>query len=106
MLLAERGGADVAKVRKALLGGFADSTILRQHALRMIASDFAPGGPAKYQLKDTRTAIAFAHSVGLSLPMLNQADRQFADMIEQGDGELDHSGVIRELRRKNSLPTG
>lgn len=106
MLLAERGGADVAKVREALLGGFADSTILRQHALRMIAADFTPGGPAKYQLKDTRTAIALAHSVGLSLPMLNQADRQFSEMIEHGDGELDHSGVIRELRRQNDLPMG
>ncbi|TWC69581.1 NAD(P)-dependent oxidoreductase [Herbaspirillum sp. SJZ099] len=105
MLLAEHGGADVAKVREALLGGFADSTILRQHALRMIASDFTPGGPAKYQLKDTRTAIAFAHSVGLSLPMLNQADRLFADMVEHGDGELDHSGIIRELRRRQGLPT-
>ena len=104
MLLAERGGANVAKVREALLGGFADSTILRQHALRMIASDFVPGGPAKYQIKDTQTAIAFAHGVGLSLPMLNMADRLFTDMIDHGDGELDHSGVIRELRRKNGLP--
>lgn len=104
LLLAERGGADVAKVREALLGGFADSTILRQHALRMIASNFAPGGPAKYQVKDTQTALAFARGVGLSLPMLATADRVFADMIDHGDGDLDHSGVIRELRRKNGLP--
>lgn len=104
MLLAERGGADVARVREALLGGFADSTILRQHALRMIAGDFVPGGPAKYQLKDTRTAIAFARGVGLSLPMLNQADQLFADMVEHGEGELDHSGIIREVRRRNGLP--
>src|SRR3954470_17638400 len=59
VLLAERGGADPAKVREALLGGFADSTILRQHALRMIARDFQPGGPAKYQVKDTTTAVEF-----------------------------------------------
>lgn len=104
LLLAERGGADVAKVREALLGGFADSTILRQHALRMIASNFVPGGPAKYQVKDTQTALAFARGVGLSLPMLSTADRVFADMIDHGDGDLDHSAVIRELRRKNGLP--
>ena len=47
-----------AKVREALLGGFAHSTILEQHALRMIARDFKPGGPAKYQVKDTSTALA------------------------------------------------
>ena len=51
VLLAERGGADPAKVREALLGGFADSTILRQHALRMIERNFQPGGSAKYQVK-------------------------------------------------------
>jgi 2-hydroxy-3-oxopropionate reductase len=104
LLLAERGGADPARVREALLGGFADSTILRQHALRMISGDFSPGGPARYQVKDTGTAILFAASVGLDLPMLKKADQLFSDMLENGDGDLDHSGVIRELRRHNQLP--
>jgi 3-hydroxyisobutyrate dehydrogenase-like beta-hydroxyacid dehydrogenase len=104
MLLAERGGADPAQVRAALLGGFADSTILRQHAARMIARDFTPGGPAKYQVKDTQTALAFAESVGLRLPVLGLVDDLFSDMIEHGDGELDHSALIRELRRRNGLP--
>ncbi|OWY28168.1 NAD(P)-dependent oxidoreductase [Herbaspirillum robiniae] len=101
MLLAERGGANPGKVREALLGGFADSTALRQHALRMINAEFAPGGPAKYQLKDTRTAVAFAQKAGLSLPMLNTADNLFSNMIESGDGDLDHSAVINQLRRMN-----
>lgn len=101
MLLAERGGANPGKVREALLGGFADSTALRQHALRMINAEFAPGGPAKYQLKDTRTAVAFAQKAGLSLPMLSTADDLFSNMIESGDGELDHSAVINQLRRMN-----
>lgn len=104
LLLAERGGADPAKVREALLGGFADSTILRQHALRMINRDFAPGGPARYQVKDTGTAIRFAQSVGLDLPMLKQADQLFCEMLENGDGDLDHSALIRQLRRHNQLP--
>jgi 3-hydroxyisobutyrate dehydrogenase-like beta-hydroxyacid dehydrogenase len=104
LLLAERGGADPAKVREALLGGFADSAVLRQHALRMISGDFAPGGPARYQVKDTGTAIRFAQSVGLDLPMLKKADSLFGDMLAHGDGDLDHSGVIRELRRRNRLP--
>ncbi|MFE1599438.1 NAD(P)-dependent oxidoreductase [Methylobacterium sp. ID0610] len=100
---AERGGADSAKVREALLGGFADSTILKQHALRMIARDFTPGGPAKYQLKDTGTALAHAESLGLSLPLLSLVDRLFADLVEHGDGDLDHSAIIRELWRRNDL---
>ncbi|SAK57435.1 NAD(P)-dependent oxidoreductase [Caballeronia ptereochthonis] len=104
MLLAEQGGADPAQVRAALLGGFADSTILRQHAARMITRDFTPGGPAKYQVKDTKTALAFARNVGLSLPVLGLVDDLFSDMVEHGDGELDHSALIRELRRRNGLP--
>jgi len=103
MLLAERGGADPAKVREALLGGFADSTILRQHALRMIARDFKPGGPAKYQVKDTTTAVEFGRTMGLELPVLQVVDRLFGDMVEHGDGDLDHSAIICEIGRRNGL---
>ena len=60
LVLAERGGADPAKVREALLGGFADSTVFRQHGQRMVEGNFVPGGPAKYQVKDTGTALALA----------------------------------------------
>lgn len=100
----ERGGADPAKVREALLGGFADSTILKQHALRMIERDFAPGGPAKYQVKDTGTALAHAATLGLTLPVLSLVDQMFSDMVAHGDGDLDHSAVLRELYRRNDLP--
>ncbi|WP_207477131.1 NAD(P)-dependent oxidoreductase [Arenibaculum pallidiluteum] len=104
VLLAERGGADPAKLREALLGGFADSTILKLHAPRMIARDFRPGGPSKYQLKDTRTAMELAAGLGLELPVARLVDGLFADLVAHGDGELDHSAVIREIRRRNGLP--
>ncbi|MCH4813947.1 NAD(P)-dependent oxidoreductase [Vreelandella neptunia] len=104
VLLAERGGADPAKVREALLGGFADSTILRAHAPRMIANDFAPGGPAKWQLKDTQTAIALAKELSLELPVTSLVNSLFTDLVAHGDGELDHSALIRELRRRNEMP--
>ncbi|SDI41540.1 3-hydroxyisobutyrate dehydrogenase [Propionivibrio dicarboxylicus] len=103
LLLAERGGADPAKVREALLGGFADSTILRQHGLRMIEGNFVPGGPAKYQIKDTATAIDLAKGMNLDLPILNLVDRLFADMVAHGDGDLDHSAILLELRRRQPV---
>lgn len=106
LLLAERGGADLAKVRQALLGGFAQSKILDMHGQRMIAGDFAPGGPAKHQVKDTTTAKAFAEGLGLNLPVLGLVDQMYADMVENGDAELDHSGLLRELRRRNGLAPG
>jgi 3-hydroxyisobutyrate dehydrogenase-like beta-hydroxyacid dehydrogenase len=103
LLFAERGGADPAQVREALLGGFADSTVLRQHGLRMVQQQFKPGGPAKYQVKDTSTALSLAKTLGLELPLLRVVDKLFADMVAHGDGELDHSGVIREIRRSQGL---
>ena len=104
LLLAERGGADPVKVHEALLGGFVDSPIWRQHGQRMLDNDFTPGGPAKWQLKDTRTALAQAQKLGLNLPVGSLVDSLFTAMVEAGDGELDHAGLIRQLRRNNPLP--
>lgn len=101
LTLAQHGGADPARVREALLGGFADSTVFRQHGLRMVEGNFVPGGPAKYQVKDTSTALGFARSRGLKLPVSEEVDRLFQAMVDNGDGDLDHSGIIRELQRMN-----
>jgi len=104
LLLAERGGADPAKVHEALMGGFVDSPIWRQHGKRMIDDEFTPGGPAKWQLKDTRTALAHAHGLGLSLPVATLVDGLFSALVDAGDGDLDHAALIRQLRRHNHLP--
>lgn len=103
LLLAERGGADPARVREALLGGFADSAVLRQHGLRMVERDFKPGGPAKHQIKDTGTALGLARAQELRLPIAEEVDRLFRSLVEHGGGELDHSAIIVELRRLNAL---
>jgi 3-hydroxyisobutyrate dehydrogenase-like beta-hydroxyacid dehydrogenase len=69
----------------------------------MIERDFQPGGPAKYQVKDTATAVEFGRTVGLELPVLAVVDRLFGDMVAHGDGDLDHSAIIREIGRRNGL---
>lgn len=101
---ARAGGADPAAVRSAIEGGFADSTVLRQHGVRMVEGDFAPGGTATFQLKDLVTADALAGSLGLQLPLLDAARHLFAAMVQNGDGELDHSAVIREIARRGPSP--
>lgn len=106
LLLAERSGADVVRVRQALLGGFARSTILEQQGLRMIEGSFDPGGPARYQIKDTKAALEAATDAELELPMLTLADQLFTDLVEHGDGDLDHSAIIRQLRRRNDNNRG
>ena len=100
LYLARAGEADVAAVRRALLGGFANSTILKLHGERMATGNFVPGGPAVYQVKDLTTARTLAEGYGLDLPLLQSAEHLFADIVEHGDGGLDHSGVILEIARR------
>jgi 2-hydroxy-3-oxopropionate reductase len=100
MLLAKAGGADLTAVRKALLGGFADSEILRQHGSRMIEERFNPGAYATTQLKDLRTASCLAQSYALDLPVTALMTELFARMCEDGCGALDHSGLYLWLRRR------
>jgi 2-hydroxy-3-oxopropionate reductase len=103
LLLAEAGGADLTAVHKALTGGFADSTILRQHGERIIRHQFEPGAKAKIQLKDLRTSRELAESLGLDLPVLKLTESLYRDMCANGRSELDHSALYLELasRRKS-----
>jgi 3-hydroxyisobutyrate dehydrogenase-like beta-hydroxyacid dehydrogenase len=96
-----RGGADPAAVRKALMGGFADSKILNIHGERMVERNFVPGGPAAYQLKDMRTAQAFAASSGMHFTLLDCLVGMFDDMIEKFGTGLDVAGILREVERRS-----
>lgn len=100
LLLAELGGADPNAVIEALKGGFADSPILQNHGKRMIAGDFEPGGRCKIQLKDTRTAEDLGISFGLVMPMTGQARETFHNLVENGQGDLDHNAAYLDLRRR------
>ncbi len=104
LLLAERGGADPARVREALLVGFADSTVLRQHGQRVVEGSFVPGGQAKCQLKNTGTALACAADLGLTLPILHDGDALSCTLVEHGGADLDHSPILLELRGRNGEP--
>ena len=106
LLLAERGGANPQAVREALLGGFANSEILRQHGERMINGSFDPGGPAKYQLKDLRAALADAEANDLQMPCAKTAAQLFADMIESGMGEKDHSALHLFMKTRAQQQNG
>lgn len=98
---ARTGGADIGALRSALLGGFGDSKILNLHGARMVEGNFVPGSPAQYQLKDMRTGQAFARSLGLDLTLLDTLIGIFDGMIAHGDGDIDVSGVIREVARRS-----
>jgi 3-hydroxyisobutyrate dehydrogenase-like beta-hydroxyacid dehydrogenase len=99
---AARGGADPAAVRKALMGGFADSRILNIHGERMVERNFVPGGPAEYQLKDLRTAKALAAASGMHFTLLDCLVGMFGDMIDRFGTGLDVAGILQEVERRSS----
>jgi 2-hydroxy-3-oxopropionate reductase len=99
LLLAEAGGARPEAVREALLGGFAESAILRQHGARMIERAFIPGAHATTQLKDLQTIAAQAGSLGLELPFAALAGDLFARMCEGPRRSFDHSALYLEMRQ-------
>ncbi|MBO0766750.1 MAG: NAD(P)-dependent oxidoreductase [Hyphomicrobiaceae bacterium] len=99
---AVRGGADAEAVRKALMGGFADSRILDVHGARMVKRDFVPGGPAEYQLKDLRTAQALAARSGLDFTLLDCVAGMFGEMIDRFGPGNDVSGILMEVERRSS----
>ncbi|WP_339779998.1 NAD(P)-dependent oxidoreductase [uncultured Thalassospira sp.] len=94
--MAEEAGVNIASLREALTGGFADSTVLQQHGKRMIERNFEPGGKAITQRKDLYQALEFSETdLGLELPMTRLAMELYDELIDLGGGELDHSALIK-----------
>jgi 2-hydroxy-3-oxopropionate reductase len=93
LALAEASGVDPAKVRAALLGGFAQSKILEVHGQRMIDRTFAPGFKAKLHRKDMNIAANAGDERGLDLGAAKLVRERFDALIERGDGEQDHSAL-------------
>ena len=103
LLFTQRGGADMAKVKEAITGGFADSRILQVHGQRMVERDFAPRARMSIQLKDMRNALATADEIGFTAPVTALFEKLYAEGIEHGLGDLDHSGLFVELASHNGM---
>lgn len=103
LLLCERGGADMAKVKEAMGGGFADSRILQVHGQRMVERDFAPRARLAVQLKDLRNALSTAQELGFDAPITRLLEQLNAEGVERGHSDLDHAGLFVELARRNGM---
>lgn len=97
LLFASKAGADPAKVRQALMGGFAASRILEVHGERMIKRTFAPGFRIKLHQKDLGLALAGARELGVSLPQTASAAQIMQTCAANGMGDLDHSALVKAL---------
>jgi 2-hydroxy-3-oxopropionate reductase len=97
LLLASRAGADPARVREALMGGFASSKILEVHGDRMVKRSFDPGFRIELHQKDLNLALGTARTLGVSLPNTATAQELFNACVAHGGKAWDHSAMVRAL---------
>jgi 2-hydroxy-3-oxopropionate reductase len=95
LVFASRAGADPAKVRAAISGGFAASRVLELHGERMIKGSFDPGFKIKLHQKDLNLALSSAKALNLALPNTAVVQQMFASCIAHGGAEQDHSALIQ-----------
>ncbi len=99
LLFASKAGADPAKVRQALLGGFASSKVLEVHGERMLRRTFEPGFRIELHQKDLGLALAGARALGLALPNTATAQELFNACAAAGGSKWDHSAMVKALER-------
>jgi 2-hydroxy-3-oxopropionate reductase len=97
LALAKKSGVDPAKVRDALLGGFAQSRVLDVHGLRSLEQRFEPGFRVRLHRKDLSIALRSAEHSGVSLPLTAQVSEMMNVLISRGLGDMDHSILIEHL---------
>jgi 2-hydroxy-3-oxopropionate reductase len=95
LVLATKAGVDPAKVRQALLGGFAQSKILEAHGQKMLDRNFKPGFRIRLHEKDMKIALATGSEYGVPLIVTGQVAQMMTAMKSMGNGDLDHSGLVR-----------
>jgi 2-hydroxy-3-oxopropionate reductase len=103
LLMCEKGGANMAKVKEAITGGFADSRILQVHGQRMVERDFSPRGKMSVQLKDLRNALSTAEEIGFEAPITTLFEQLYSEGIDHGLADLDHAGLFVELASRNGM---
>jgi 2-hydroxy-3-oxopropionate reductase len=102
LTLASAAGVDAARVREALLGGFAGSKILEVHGQRMLDEAFTPGFRARLHLKDARIVSDTARELGVPTPGFTPVEEELQRLVDEGKGELDHSALITLLQEDSA----
>jgi len=104
LVFASKAGADPAKVRQALMGGFAASRILEVHGERMIKRTFDPGFRIELHQKDLALALSGARALGVSLPNTATAQELFNACSADGGAKSDHSAMVKALEKLANHP--
>ena len=106
LLFAAKAGADPARVRQALMGGFASSKILEVHGDRMVKRTFDPGFRIELHQKDLNLALSSARALGVALPNTAMAQELFNSCVAHGGKAWDHSAMVRALEKMSNFEIG
>jgi len=97
LVFATKAGADPARVRQALMGGFAASKVLELHGERMVKHSFAPGFRIRLHQKDLNLALSAGRDLGVALPNTASAQQLFSAVAAMGGADLDHSAMVKAI---------
>jgi 2-hydroxy-3-oxopropionate reductase len=103
LTFARKNGADPAKVREALMGGFAGSKIMEVHGKRMLDNDFKPGFKVGLHQKDMRIVMETAHQLGVALPASALVTQHLNALMGTGDTDLDSAAVVKIIERMSGM---
>ena len=103
LTFARKNGADPAKVREALMGGFAGSKIMEVHGKRMLDNDFKPGFKVGLHQKDMRIVMETAHQLGVALPAAALVTQHLNALMGTGDTDLDSAAVVKVIERMSGM---
>jgi len=103
LIFAKKAGADPAKVRKALLGGFAQSRVLEEHGQRILDRNFEPGGKMRFHQKDIGIVLSIAKELGIYLPGTSMMADLWNAMTAQGMLDWDHSALVKVLEQMSNV---
>ena len=106
LLFAAKAGADPAKVRQALMGGFASSRILEVHGDRMVKRTFNPGFRIELHQKDLNLALSTGRQLGVALPNTATCQELFSSCAAHGGAAQDHSAMVQALERMANFEIG
>jgi len=106
LVFAAKAGADPARVRSALMGGFASSRVLEVHGERMLKQTFNPGFRIRLHQKDLNLALSAARELGLALPNTAMAQQMFSACAAHGGADLDHSALVQAIEGMAAITLG
>jgi 2-hydroxy-3-oxopropionate reductase len=99
LVFAKKNGADPAKIRDALMGGFAQSRVLELHGRRMVERNFIPGGKVRLHKKDLEIVLEMAREVGIYMPGTALVSQIFNSLAAMGGLDWDHSAIVRAIEQ-------